>query len=338
MKAMKAKGTPFTPTEVIFAPTARCNLACGHCRVDRSRKTALTAEAACAFLEDCAAHGIDRVGFSGGEPFLEPAFLAAVIEKTVDLGLMFDRLMTNGVWYDSDAELDRVLGMIYDAGFDGTIGLSVDDWHGQNPEKLSAFIRKVAELGAENDATGETVGVEIVSVRSREGDAPANLLERTASLLGAKLILEKGTPAEIRSGSTRGNRSHDSGENALNIPILVIPYSAGADDPAAWRAKKWFDDDWCAGPGNVLYVHPDSAVAVCCGFANERPELTVGTVADGVETLITRARATPHIIDCYERGLSVRRRELEASGTIFPGTADDICFFCDWLCGKGHNR
>ncbi|MCR4900367.1 MAG: radical SAM protein, partial [Treponema sp.] len=80
---MKTRG--FYPDEIIFASTTACNLHCEHCFVNRN-PLQLDIEQAVAFLRDCAASGkIERVGFSGGEPFLYMEFLVALTKETVSL-------------------------------------------------------------------------------------------------------------------------------------------------------------------------------------------------------------------------------------------------------------
>lgn len=334
-------GTPFDPKEVIFAPTAQCNLACAHCRVDRSRGSSpaggasgasgLSVDDAVAFLEDCAAGGIDRVGFSGGEPFLEPDFLVAVIRKAVGLDMYFDRLMTNGLWWRDEAELENVLTRALDAGFDGIIGVSVDDWHDadapRDGARLAEFIRAVGRVAGRYDM------LEIVTVTAKDGSAAKGVLESLASALGAKVVMSGKRPSCVRDAAwgRNANAGMDDG-SGINIPISVIEYSPGAGEADAWKAERWFTDDWCAGPGNVLYVHPDGQVAVCCGFANERTELIAGRVGDGCQKIIENARTLPHVKRCYEQGLASWRKEREAAGMTFPGKASDICFFCDWVC------
>ncbi len=322
-------GAPFNPKEVIFAPTAACNLHCAHCRVDRTRGAGaarLTAERAIPFLRDCAERGIERVGFSGGEPFLALDFLVALCAETVSLDLYFDRLMTNGDWYRDEAHLRKALEAVYDAGFDGTVGLSLDRWHGQESGRVALLIARVADISGRND------GIEIDCALNADGSYPVELLEDVARALKglgfpeAALVRDYGVPAAIADG--RG----------LRLPITGIPLSRGADDPAAWNAEEWFKDDWCLGPGNVLYAHADGSVAACCGFANERPELALGTVDDPVEALIAAGLSGNHTRLCYQTGLATHRAELEARGFRFPGKTGDMCFFCDWLCAHDPNK
>jgi len=327
----------FRPEEVIFAPTAQCNLHCGHCRVTRIPQLLDTA-AALAFLEDCAAEGIELVGFSGGEPFLRPDFLVDLSRAAVEAGLRFDRLMTNGVWWRDEAELASVLVRLHEAGFDGTFGLSVDAWHDQDPAKLSIFINMIFTVWGRKDCL-------LILAVEKPGDGGD--LERLRSLaagLGGELVLDEGLPAAILNERRRELEAEASGEEdpeALSIKIIRSPYSPGADEAGdeAWSAPEWFEDDFCEGPGNVFYVHPDGRVAACCGFANERESLMIGSISgkepDGYASLLARARAAPHLRSCYVKGLGARRKELEAAGTVFPGKTADLCFFCDWMCARG---
>ena len=326
-------GEPFTPREVIFAPTNRCNLTCGHCRVNRARGAQgprLTAEDACAFLDGAASGGIDRVGFSGGEPFLEPDFLVTVIKKAVELELFFDRLMTNGDWWADPTELESTLARIFDAGFDGTIAISADAWHGQDPKRLAKFIACAGKLAGRFDV------FEIVSVLDRKDNAATDMLKRVARELDAELLCDGDTPRTIQNGQARQNREQGMDDGSgIDIPVLTIPYSAGFGDLEAWKGKRWFTDDWCEGPGNVFFVHPDGLAAVCCGFANENSELIAGNIAEGFDALLAAARAKPQVRACYELGLAAYREKLEASGVVFPGKTADACFFCDHLCRSG---
>jgi len=316
----------FAPTEVIFAPTSRCNLFCAHCRVRRGPEE-LEPGAAVRFLEGCAEAGVERVGFSGGEPFLRPDFLEAVIRAAVEKGLLFDRLMTNGTWARDGAELRSTLGRIFDAGFDGRVGLSWDLWHGQGAGEAAAFVR------ACHEASGRRDSVELAWSRSKgDGDLAARF-RVLADALGGALTLEGGEPAAIVDAPGAGPGPDAADGEALSVPIVLTPYSAGADEDA-WGGAEWFVDDFCEGPGQVLYVHPDGSVAPCCGFANENPELILGRMEEGATALIARAAEKPRVATCYGKGLGRQREEMEAAGFRFPGKTADQCFFCDWLCAR----
>jgi hypothetical protein len=124
------------------------------------------------------------------------------------------------------------------------------------------------------------------------------------------------------------------------IPVYHLPRTYTSDDPRAWQARRWFKEDYCEGPGQILYVHADGNIAPCCGFANENPALFIGTIKDSFETIMEKASTNPMIKICYEEGLSHYRRHgikksLHSQGKKLPGKCSDICSFCDFVCKLG---
>lgn len=314
----------FKPLEIIFAPTSRCNLHCSHCRVSRGGME-LGIDESIAFLESCANDGIERLGFSGGEPFLRIDFVAALTRAAVDNGMYFDRLMTNGDWWSSEAELRLALEKVYEAGFDGTIGLSYDAYHAQNPERVAIFLATVFEVWGRKDS------LEILSVRSASDEVFLRDLGAVATALGGRVESSDGEPLRIvgTNAQARSEADPDDG-SALDVQLIRSPLSRCAAE-GSWTSSRWFIDDYCAGPGNVFYVHPNGEVAVCCGFANENPALIVGTVRDSYDSLMANAGGNAYIKTCYETGLGELRMGLEAKGVRFPGKTGDMCMFCDYV-------
>lgn len=320
----------FAPDQIIFAPTGRCNLRCAHCRVPRTPGP-LSADAAIALLESARGKGIERVGFSGGEPFLEPEFLNRVTEASVGMDFLFDRLMTNGDWWRDEAELERTLASLRDAGFDGKIGISIDAYHGQPLDRLAAFFRAVFAAWGRRDCC------EIAWATSSDDEPLFSLFRDLAAALGGDLLEEDGLPAAIVGQSVRDGSGYDDPE-ALSIPFDRIPFSPPAE-AAPWDAPDWFEDDFCAGPGNVFYVHPDGNIAVCCGFANERDDLVVGRLGEhDFDALLRNAEENRYVRACYREGLGAFRQRLEAAGVAFPGKTEDLCVFCDHLCASGLSK
>lgn len=280
----------FNPTEIIFSATTACNLHCSHCFVNRDSKK-LSPETCIAFLNSAinSASSIDRIGFSGGEPFLYFDFILSLTEAALKLDLMFDQIMTNGDWWKNEEELRNTLQQLYDAGYDGKIGLSWDSFHGQNEERMIIFIKTVQEIFGDDS-------INIQRVSSELSDFP--------------------TPSDI--------------------PVYILPQSFPSDDSHAWQAKKWFKDDYCEGPGQILYVHADGNIAPCCGFANENKELFIGNIKQDFPTVMQQASENKMIKICYEKGLGKYKKELKKQlkrkGQKFPGKCNDICSFCDFVC------
>ena len=318
---MKTRG--FDPKEIIFAATTACNLHCEHCFVNRN-PIKLDIGQTVRFLRECAGSGkIERVGFSGGEPFLYMEFLVALTKETVALDLLFDQIMTNGDWWKDEADLRDKLRALYDAGYDGKIGLSWDEYHGQKPERMETFIKTVKEIFGEESINIQTV---------------------TSSLRGAE---RRGNPqgndfsySWIASPSARNDDTSASNDNTSarnDVKVYSLPRTYPADDPRAWQAKKWFNEDYCQGPGNIFYVHADGNIAPCCGFANENPELFIGNIEDSWEKIMQNAAGNKMVELCFNRGLSRYRRQevkkvLRQKGQKLPGKTSDICSFCDYVC------
>ena len=286
----------FCPTEIIFACTSACNLRCGHCFVNREARK-LDINQAVSFLNGCVKSGssVERVGFTGGEPFLYMEFLLELTRATVANDLLFDQIMTNGDWWHDKQELRDKLQSLYDAGYDGKIGLSWDEYHGQSEERMVTFIKTVQEI----------FGEENINIQRVEGGESLPLA-RTSSLA---------TPS--------------NGGHSRNAPVQIyhLPRTYPSENPLAWKSKRWFKDDYCEGPGNILYVHADGNIAPCCGFANENPALFIGRITDSFETIMKNAANNKMVQLCFTKGLSRYKRFKK-----FPGKTSDICSFCDYVC------
>jgi hypothetical protein len=322
----------FKPEEIIFAPTALCNLVCGHCRVARVPQE-LDASLAVAFMKSCWGKGIERIGFSGGEPFLRPDFLYEVCRSAVELDYYFGRLMTNGCWADDQRDFEAVLLPLYESGFDGTFGLSFDSWHGNDVCRAAGFLRAVFDIWGRKDCA------EILAVEA-PGSAQADeqSLRELATALGGSVQTEStqhGAAIVDQTWLAKTEADPDDG-SALYLPVHCSPYSAAASGEGSWGADAWFEDDYCRGPGNVFYVHPTGAVAVCCGFANENDQLMIGNLLSCTyDSLMQNATDAPMVSRCYQTGLAAVARTLQSEGFVFPGSTQDMCFFCDYLCKTG---
>lgn len=286
----------FRPEEVLFSPTTLCNLSCPHCDITGSGKV-LPGTIAIRFLADCKRHGIDRVGFTGGEPFLALKFLCSITKKAAALGIYFDRIMTNGIWFRNAGDLGRALNKLKDAGYDGEICVSVDAFHRQNLKKVILFIRRARSVWNRND---------VISI---------------AYVAGAK---DSRTRKKLKAVSKifPDIRMH-------RIALSPIGKAANLKNP--WDGR-WFKEDHCKGPGNAFFVMPDGSVRPCCGYANERKELVIGNIKrDTVKQLINNARKNRLVFTIFGSGLSAIRKRLEKHGFRFPGKTSNHCFFCHYI-------
>src|SRR5881628_1297754 len=99
----------FRPDYLSFAGTYQCNLTCPHCCVPIEWTDRLDIATAIRFLEDAHREGIRLLGFTGGEPFLYPEFVIALTRRAAKLGFQFDKIVTNGVWFQDESQLRTVL-------------------------------------------------------------------------------------------------------------------------------------------------------------------------------------------------------------------------------------
>ncbi len=171
----------FTPTQIIFATTDECNLHCAHCFVHRNKKR-LNIDDAITLLHSCKGTTIEKIGFTGGEPFLYLDFLIEITKEAITLDYLFDQIMTNGDWWQTEDDLKSTLQKLYDSGYDGKFGLSYDTFHGQSFERMQTFVNCVNDIfGCEcvNVQTVKTTEKKGVKIPSLQGIATQYFLPQT---------------------------------------------------------------------------------------------------------------------------------------------------------------
>ncbi len=285
----------FFPTEIIFSPTNSCNLHCEHCFVERNSQN-LQIQSAKNFIQSCLDYDektletekcgkIEKIGFTGGEPFLYLEFLCEIIKFSLEKELLFDQIITNGDWWKDENDLLQKLQKLYNSGYDGKIAISYDIFHGQNKERIEFFIKTVQNLFGENS-------VNIQTVDSKKSLPKLN----------------------------------------TNVEIFHLSQTFPCENENAWKSKHWFKDDFCEGPGQILYVHSNGKIAHCCGFANENQNLFIGDINQSFEEILENAKKNKMINIVYNFGLEKYRKFLKKQKIKFPGKTSDICSFCDFIC------
>jgi hypothetical protein len=273
------------------------------------------------FQEQARAAGIERLGFTGGEPFLYPEFLVALTRRGAELGFRFDKLRTNGVWYADERHLEAILGELRDAGFTGKIGLSVDKFHGVATAKLAAFCRVARRVFARDTILS-------LSYASRSPDQGLEPIRKLAGELDAVVewsdVLSRHLLVSDELTMTLCWNHLATVERAEPLP----------GDP--WDGT-WFEEDYCEGPGQALVVNPRGEVKPCCGFASDLDQLTIGNIyTDTVEEVIANARRHPYVGKVFREGLTAIRDDiLGRDPTALPGAASNQCYFCWYVLTRG---
>ncbi|MFA6938092.1 MAG: radical SAM protein [Treponema sp.] len=299
----------YTCNEIIFSATTQCNLHCPHCFVSRQTQK-LSIDDAKSLIDSCLNYKrenctLEKIGFTGGEPFLYLDFICEVTKYAKEKDLMFDRIMTNGDWWKSEEELKEKLTAVYNSGFDGKIGLSYDIFHAQTKERILTFIQNVYKIWNDYSTVEISVAVE------RKSSKAENQILKNINEIQCSLQKEFGQ---------------------IFLPVYKIKQSFTSDN---WHKDfTWFKEDYCASTGNIFFVHSNGNIAPCCGFANENKELFIGTIKDSCDTLMNNAETNVMVQNCFTKGLVAVRKEMQKSGVKFHGKTKDTCMFCDFVCKK----
>jgi hypothetical protein len=303
----------FNPDYISLSPTYRCGLKCAHCPVPQWKAPELPPANTVKFLQECKRRGIRQLGITGGEPFLAKNFLVPVLTSAAELGFSFDKIMTSAAWATNAGAVRERLLPLLQAGYDGKFCLSVDVYHRVATSRLVAFIAEAAAL----TGRGDICSLAYTSLSPTTGLEP---IRAVAKALGLRL-----------TGSLRQGSAH------LLSPYLCLrliynhlsPVDKAEKLASGWDGK-WFREDWCAGPGQALFVNPKGEVKPCCGFANDLETMTIGNISEhSVRELIARGRTHPLVGTIFRDGLTaVREKILRKNPQALPGKTSDHCFFC----------
>ena len=319
-RPVKRRTRTFRPNYVSFAGTYQCNLTCAHCCVPIEWTDRLDIATALRFLEDAHRAGIELLGFTGGEPFLYPEFIIAVTRRAAQLGFRFDKIVTNGVWFQDEAHLRTVLTDLKDAGFTGKLGLGVDKFHGIRTDDLVTFCKTAREIFARDNI----ISLAYASRDPHTGLEPAHRLAEAldavvewSDLLHRYLLVSRDLTMTL-------NWNH------------LAPVERAEKLGAAWDGT-WFEEDYCEGPGQALIVNPKGEVKPCCGFASDLDQLTIGNIyRDDVEQIISNGREHPYVGKVFKKGLTAIRDEILARDPdALPGQTSNHCFFCWYVLTRG---
>jgi MoaA/NifB/PqqE/SkfB family radical SAM enzyme len=319
-RRVRRRTRTFRPNYLSFAGTYQCNLTCPHCCVPIEWTDRLDIEVALRFLEDARRYGIETLGFTGGEPFLYPEFLHTVCRRAADVGIHFDKIVTNGLWYRDESHLENVLGELASAGFTGKLGLSVDKFHGIQTERLANFCRAARRIFRRDTILS-------LAYASRRPDLGLEPVHALAQVLGGVV---EWSPLLGRYLLVTPNLTMVLNWNHL-APVERAEKLTGAWDSI------WFEEDYCEGPGQALVVNPRGEVKPCCGFASDLDQLTIGNIYhDTVASIVRRARRHPYVGRIFREGLTAIREEILARDPeALPGKTSNHCYFCWYVLTRG---
>jgi pyruvate-formate lyase-activating enzyme len=294
-----------------FRLTYHCNIACRHCynhsgpdrktqRLALTRMLAIVAEAPVA--------NITRLNVTGGEPFLYPDDLLALVAAGRAAGLRGVSLYTNGFWAATEEKASAMLGRLAAAGFmrgpDDHIKVSSGAYH----EEFIAFDRIAILARAYFGMFGRALPVDI-ELPAEGGEAAARRFEQRAreAAAGPQMRLH------FRNVAPMGR-------------------ARGFERPRTARAER----RPCPSIKQIVF-DPDGAARPCCGLNNENAGLVFGDMgAHGLRDLVKRMQNDPILqalaSEPMEEMLHRRGRSGHAEGY------GSLCAACQDALGDLHDR
>jgi MoaA/NifB/PqqE/SkfB family radical SAM enzyme len=314
-------GRGFQPNYLSFAGTYQCNLTCPHCCVPIEWTDRLDITRAKSFLAEAREAGVQWLGMTGGEPFLYPEFVVELVRESAHLEFRHDKIMTNGVWFDSDDQLIEIMTQVRDAGFHGKIGLSVDKFHGIKTAKLARFCQICRSVYQRDNIVS-------LNYASSHPDRGLEPIRKLAHELDAVLewsdFLKRYMLVSLDLTMTLNWNHLATVERAESLP----------GNP--WDGE-WFEEDYCEGPGQALIVNPRGEVKPCCGFASDLDQLTIGNIYhQSASQIIEQGRNHPYVGKVFREGLTAIRDEiLRENPDLLPEASSNHCFFCWFVLTRG---
>jgi len=272
-----------SPVYVQYYVTARCNMACRHCNINRAN--ADMPEIGLAEIRRLAANlraiGTTIVLLIGGEPFMRDD-LAEIVRAFVAVGIHV-RLQTNGVASrerlaecvaagakDISISLDTLHPEKQEAnngGFDGSFEAAIRaaaDVNAVFPENATAFFGAVLMPDTYMDvpdvirfATAIGWGVSLVPVHVAEPGMPPNF-----RCPDQALRFPRSTHEQVKRVIAECRRLRDAGCGLYDSdPYLDDVVRFIAEQPVQWRRR---NEGVCDSPALYFAIAPDGNLAPCC--------------------------------------------------------------------------
>jgi pyruvate-formate lyase-activating enzyme len=251
---------------VNFRFTYHCNIACRHCYNSsgpHAKAQRIARDAMCAIIAQMPDAGIDALNLTGGEPFLYPDDLAALIEAGRAAGLREISIYSNGFWAETAAKTDSILAGLAAAGFMRGPG---------------DFIK--VSTGAYHQ---EFIGFERVDLLAR----------RFHRMFGKTLAVdcEVAPGDKARSAEIRNRLAAEGLDRCITISFRETqPLGRGR----RLQGNELKPIDVRCGVIEEIVFDPDGTVRPCCGFNNENYGVAIGRLdTHSLRDLVKRMQNDP---------------------------------------------
>jgi hypothetical protein len=256
----------FRVRRVNFRFTYHCNIACRHCYNNSGPDLSaqrIPLDLMLGVVAQMPEAGICNLNLTGGEPFLYPDHLTALIAAARVAGLRGTSIYTNGFWATTAARAERMLERLWNAGFmlgqEDHIKVSTGVYH----QEFIAIDRVLTLARAYFGLFGRRLRVDV-----EEAPESAGLAEKVRQLASTAGLAEK-IDLFVRSVSALGR-----GKDIDGIQMHSI------DTP-------------CNSIDQIVF-DPDGNVRPCCGFNNENQGVVIGKLnTHGLRDLVKRMQNDP---------------------------------------------
>jgi len=158
------------PSGLHLLLTYKCNASCGHCFLSCSpqQKGTMSAEEAEGYIDQATKIPyVNHLFIEGGEPFLYPDIVRAIVKKATDKGFWIG-VLSNGFWAISEEKAREVLSPLIEAGLTN-LDISTDAWHDEfvPVERAERAVKVAQELGVEAELMVCAGGINESSVLSK---------------------------------------------------------------------------------------------------------------------------------------------------------------------------
>lgn len=294
----------FRTRTVNFRFTYHCNIACRHCYNSSgpSRKSErIPLDRMLAIVAQMPEAGLDRLIITGGEPFLYPGDLIALIGAARAAQVSRISINSNAFWATSDAKVQQVLGQLADAGFMRTPGDNLKISSGIYHLEFVALERIFTVARNYHAMFGRPLIVDFELANGREA-----LREEATERFREAGLLDKVSLA-FRTISAVGR--------AANLEGLDLePF----DEPCGVIDEVVFD--------------PDGKVRPCCGLNNENDGVVIGGLeTHGLKVLVKRMQNDPLLQHLARKPMSSIYEKLDRDAK--PGGYAGVCELCQHAIG-----
>lgn len=257
----------FDVKRVNFRFTHHCNIACRHCYNNSGpdwKASRLALERMLDIVAQMPAAGIERLNLTGGEPFLYPDDLEALIAAGRAVKLRGISIYTNGFWATTRERAIRVLERLAAAGFMQGLEDHLKVSSGVYHEEFIAFDRVLTLARAYHAMFGHPLRVDF-ELPAEDGVAACNAEERA--------------------------RAAATDEQTFQLLIRRVAPLGRARDLG--RPEKRIALDPCTAINQIVF-DPDGAARPCCGLNNENHGVVIGGMgAHDLKDLVKRMQNDP---------------------------------------------